>query len=1078
MFFLPFLISLLFTTAVGLAVGLLRALIGPAPIFGAQLKNKTVSAASYGQPWPRCRGDVRLNGNMIWSGTINDTIHKSVSGGIFGIGQQSIYTHTYSVNCAIGFGKKLQRIGAGRDPLFGSAVSFFRVYADGKILYNARVTDASGGGQLPSSIGSGQPVSSALWPEGSFSIPVTAGPNGIKLSLGDIVAFQWFADNGDPAPLGQTYEAQSPVNIPAGQAGTIPIFPGLGPDPRSPEDNHSVIFLNIPGVNGPLFAPSSFDPDPHDGSHLSGGYIPHTGGIRFYLGTDSQNPDPLMVARLGAGQTPGYRGLVYCMIYDLELSDYGNRIPNFSAEIQFDTGPVPLSEIVAALMTEAGYAPSQIDVSALALTTVQGIELDPESYQTTLHKLMALYLFDSAEIDGQIIFKFRDGLPVMEVPFEDIGALGDMASAEPRIEETLQDEQQVPETVWIRYYDSLKQFQQASQYSKRISQPYASDLLDKVAVQNSRLQTTLDAPITEIGTTIRQQADKVLNDLWSSRFHASLKLPPKYIQLDPTDIIEVPYQNDFLLIRLAQVDRGASWPLQLSGVSHDYHHSVALSDSGPGSGTQPVTPDLPPATTLILLDMPFMEDADSHNTTEDTGIYFAMATTINIGTFFDPASFQWHGGTAYRSIDNVTFDPIGHISSAAFRGTASNLLPAPTDPWVIDNSNTLTVTWTGYNALLKIGPSARPTGASDDLLTNGHANVAALIKSNGEIELLQFGNVVDHDDGTFTFSHLVRGIRGTETMAKGHATGDVFVVLTGAENHADLPLGDRGLTRYYQAISDGLPAAFTGAQSKVTIPRDLMPYAPYKIGGYIDDHDNIIVSWKRRTRLGGTWVSGIDGPLSEQFEEYQVDVYATDNTTILRTITTPLPTTIYSKDQQMADFGHLVSSISVHVYQISAIVGRGFPGIGVSPGVGVPPTWGNDPYVITFDLGDKIKPTSGQKLLEHIIAGNVTGVIFPVGMSDSEAGCRLAPTADYHITVNWQGVEVATLTYLAGQTTGSFNLFVFGGGTPLDFTVQSGELLEFIAPATEDATISGVYWTVSGKRYTQQRASIGNNFFF
>lgn len=1082
-------LTLLTGGIVGLAVALLGALIGgPAPKFGSKLKNKTVSSASYGNPWPRCRGHVRLTGNMLWSGNINETIHKTTSGGIFGVGQQSVYTYTYSINCAIGFGKKLQRIGASaRDPLFGSATSFVRIYADGKLLYTAAVSDASGGGTIPDTSGSNNPVSDGLWPEGAYTIPVTAGPNGLKLSIGDEITFTWFLENGQAAPSGQAYEVQQPVNFAAGQSGVVSVFPALGPDPRSPDTDHSPIFLNIPGVGGPSTDVSSFDPDPHDGSHLAGGYIPGTGGITFYLGTDTQTPDPFMTSRLGAGNVPGYRGLTYCMIKDLELVNYGNRIPNISAEILFDPGPVALSEIVAALMTEPGYEPTQYDVSALTLTMIDGVEFDQEVYKESLHKLMALYLFDSAEVDGQIIFKFRDGLPVVSIPIDDVGALADTTTQEPRLTETLTDEQQVPETVWIRYYDPLKQFDQAAQYSKRISQPYASALLENPAVENSRLQITMDVPISQDGVTVRQQADKVLYSLWSDRFHATLKLPPKYIQLDPTDIIEIPYQNDFVLIRLAQVDRGAAWPLQLSGVSHDYHHSVATGGSGPGSGGSPPPADTPPGTVLVLLDCPFIEDADSHDV-QDTGIYFALGTTLNTGLFFDVASHQWHGGTVYRSTDNVAFDQIGKTNVAAFRGVAKNILPAPTSaPWVFDDSHTLTVTWTGYDATLQIGPGQVPMTLTDSELTDGHENLAALIKGDGSLELLQFGHVTNNGDGTLTFSHLIRGVRGTETMAAGHAIGDVFVVLTGAEGHADLPLGDRNINRYYVALSDGLSPDFSMPTTEKTVSRDLMPYAPTQIGGYIDAFGNIIISWARRTRLGASnWAAGTiaaGGPLSEEFEEYEIDIKDPTGAYVLNTLKSNVPTLLYSRSMQTADFGGTVGSVKVSVYQMSATVGRGFPGNGQAPNSSPAATFGPDPYVITFDLGPGgvavPDPTlTGQPFIAHRIASYVAGVFIPVGWDGSTIGCRKAPLGTYVVSIYWTpgdssspATHIADAIINAGQLTGTFAFLGFTSAN--SFTLEPGDLVEFFEVAP-DKNISGLYCTASARRLNAQPATTGN----
>ena len=54
---------------------------------------------------------------------------------------------------------------------------------------------------------------------------------------------------------------------------------------------------------------------------------------RLHLGTETQAPDPVIEMHEGAGNAPGYRGLVYITFDELPLKDFGNRIPNITAEV-------------------------------------------------------------------------------------------------------------------------------------------------------------------------------------------------------------------------------------------------------------------------------------------------------------------------------------------------------------------------------------------------------------------------------------------------------------------------------------------------------------------------------------------------------------------------------------------------------------------------------------------------------------------------------------------------------------------------------------------------------------------------
>lgn len=55
--------------------------------------------------------------------------------------------------------------------------------------------------------------------------------------------------------------------------------------------------------------------------------------IRLYRGDDVQDPDPLILAKEGAGFAPAYRGLAYLVFEHFPLADYGDRVPQFSFEI-------------------------------------------------------------------------------------------------------------------------------------------------------------------------------------------------------------------------------------------------------------------------------------------------------------------------------------------------------------------------------------------------------------------------------------------------------------------------------------------------------------------------------------------------------------------------------------------------------------------------------------------------------------------------------------------------------------------------------------------------------------------------
>ena len=66
-----------------------------------------------------------------------------------------------------------------------------------------------------------------------------------------------------------------------------------------------------------------------DGTEIA----PDSLNLRLYRGTTDQLPDPRIEAVEGAGSVPAYRGTAYVVIEDLEISPFGNRVPQFTFEV-------------------------------------------------------------------------------------------------------------------------------------------------------------------------------------------------------------------------------------------------------------------------------------------------------------------------------------------------------------------------------------------------------------------------------------------------------------------------------------------------------------------------------------------------------------------------------------------------------------------------------------------------------------------------------------------------------------------------------------------------------------------------
>lgn len=94
--------------------------------------------------------------------------------------------------------------------------------------------------------------------------------------------------------------------------------------------------------------------------------------FRFYPGDDKQLPDPLIEVAVGADRAPAHRGLTYVVFEDLPLADYGNRIPNITAEITFRRAEQKPYQLLDYITTAEGGKFASYQISDLAVDWRRG----------------------------------------------------------------------------------------------------------------------------------------------------------------------------------------------------------------------------------------------------------------------------------------------------------------------------------------------------------------------------------------------------------------------------------------------------------------------------------------------------------------------------------------------------------------------------------------------------------------------------------------------------------------------------------------------------------------------------------
>lgn len=499
--------------------------------------------------------------------------------------------------------------------------------------------------------------------------------------------------------------------------------------------------------------------------------------IRFYEGGEAQEPDPLMEAVLGAGNVPGYRGLCYVVFESLNLAHWGNRLPQFS--FQINTAPVgaevsaTVGEILVDLAEQAELQGDDLAFGA-ADAPVPGYVLGQRnSVSEALDPVLRVFSVDLAEVEGQITAVPRGGDIALTVDEGDLGAHLWTGVEEPpaRLETKRGQDLELPSRLDLTYFNAGRQFEEATQSAVRYTK---EDLSDVVTVQT---------PLTLGDDQARQAAEKLLYTQWDERTQFRAALPPAYLRTAPGTPLLLPVNGELVRAKVIGVDVGLFGELQFVLVPDDpsiLTQTVTGGDTdGPSSPFDGIYP-----TTFMAWSCPEVRDEDGLH----AGFYVAATG----------ADSRWAGATIYYSTDGgTTWTLGGTVRDRSAFGLTTSVLPDGT-PSAWDLSGTVDV---------EVEPVGALESTSEEDVLNGEN--AALV---GE-EILGFATATLLSAQHYELSTLLRGWRGTGTT--GHVSGEPFVELTRAlvrVNVASDLIGEEILVRCVsegESLSDVTPVAVT-----------------------------------------------------------------------------------------------------------------------------------------------------------------------------------------------------------------------------------------------------------------------------
>lgn len=539
-------------------------------------------------------------------------------------------------------------------------------------------------------------------------------------------------------------------------------------------------------------------------------------------------------------------------------------------------GSASLDELVSEILIDQDF--SDFDASGLT-GTVPGYVIDRTmSARDALQPLELAYFFDSLESDGKICFRHRG----RAAPATSLGvdSLVEERAEDQLYELTRAQETELPASAKLRYISGGDVYQQAVAEARRLTG--ASGRVSEA-----------DLPIVLDDSLAGAIAESWLYETWAARESASFKLPPSALSLEPGDIIAVDIAGRSRLMRLTDVSEHGVREIEALSIDPDVYDLI---DAPARPSPQPVEVQIgPPA--LMLMDLPMWSAA------ADAQSGYAAALQK-----------PWPGSVAIYVSPQTTGYQLRAIASApATLGVTLDALAAGPEGR-LDHAGEFRVRLTS-GAL-----------ASADLVTMlGGANLAAVRKTSGDWEIIQFETATLVDTQTYALSGLLRGQLGTEgAISDPLAAGAPFVVLDGAvtriplqESELSLPFNWRygpGNRNIGDASYATAPFTFAGL--------GLRPLSPVRVRG-VRAGDDLSISWIRRTRSGGDNWEPAEVPLGEETESYEVDIV--DGANVKRTIATTAPLALYSSTAQIADFGSVQPAVSVRVYQTNGVFGRGAP---------------------------------------------------------------------------------------------------------------------------------------------------------
>lgn len=551
-----------------------------------------------------------------------------------------------------------------------------------------------------------------------------------------------------------------------------------------------------------------------DGKLLRGaaGDMKVGGTLRIHNGADDQAPDPLMASVLGTGRCPAFRGTAYVVFEDLQLGEFGNRLPSLNFEVFCDDGALNLATLVQDAMEDA-----QADVP---LDGILGFSCTDPLSDTLAAWLPVVPITCDADGEGLTIAPQDSiatrmlGEPVAAAVKGDFGGKAGFGwKRTPPAKSPARS---------LRYYDVDLDYQPGSQRAPGgtiTGQP-----------------KTIDLPVcTTSAQAFRLICGASQNDGWAQE-----TMQWRCAEIDPA----IKPGTCVTLPGIHGLWRIHEWEWRETGLELGLMRvapTQTLMLAATAAGQAGLAADLVQGATLLTA----FELPSDGTAAGDNGVAYAGVSSS--GT-------AWKGATLYVDDGHGALTQIGSSGRpmATIGKATSVLAPGPTNR--IDRQNCVVVHLVNGDLALVDATSTQLAAGSNKALLGG--------------EIVQFGRAVPLGDNHWRLEQLLRGRAGTEAAMNSHAVDEWFTLLDNALTELDKSkIGSAADIRIAaMGLGDENPVASAIACRGIAS----RPLAPVHGEKTATTDGNLTLSWTRRARGAWTWADYVDVPLKEERESYQV----------------------------------------------------------------------------------------------------------------------------------------------------------------------------------------------------------------